>query len=236
MERKIGETFEFEGKKLQVKESAFPGCDGCFFDEQSIPCSKNVSGYCGFRFRADKKKVIFVEAMEQEMETRTIQLTLEKAKEFYKKGGEFRDLVLSAFTEEELTKVELPKTWEEFCNNYKVQNDECYISSDSTIKRAFLPNNPRLICTDSNLLPNRQAAEAHLALIKLHQLRDCYRQGWKPDWPDKSPKWFICKNGNRTVVMTDFYYNTFLSFKSEETATLFLNNFRDLIKEAGDLI
>ena len=31
MERKIGDTFEFEGKKLQVKESASNGCDGCFF-------------------------------------------------------------------------------------------------------------------------------------------------------------------------------------------------------------
>ena len=53
------------------------------------------------------------------METRTIKLTLEKAKEFYKKGGEFRDLALSAYTEEELTKVELPKTWEEFCETIK---------------------------------------------------------------------------------------------------------------------
>ena len=66
MERKIGETFQFEGKTLQVKESASSGCDGCFFDEQRIPCSKNVAGYCEFKFRADKKEVIFVEATEQE--------------------------------------------------------------------------------------------------------------------------------------------------------------------------
>lgn len=30
MERKIGQTFEYEGKKLQVKESASFSCDGCF--------------------------------------------------------------------------------------------------------------------------------------------------------------------------------------------------------------
>ena len=65
MERKIGETFEYEDKKLQVKESASSGCGGCFFDEQRIPCSKNVAGYCDFKFRADKKKVIFVEVNEQ---------------------------------------------------------------------------------------------------------------------------------------------------------------------------
>ena len=66
-ERKIGEIFEFEDKKLQVKESASSGCDGCFFDEQRIPCSKYVAGYC-FKFRADKKKVIFVEVKEETKE------------------------------------------------------------------------------------------------------------------------------------------------------------------------
>lgn len=65
MERKIGETFEFKGKTLQVKESSSSGCDGCYFDEQHIPCSKYVAGYCGFKFRTDKKKVIFVEVKEQ---------------------------------------------------------------------------------------------------------------------------------------------------------------------------
>ena len=110
------------------------------------------------------------------MSERVIKLSLEKAKEFYNKGGEFRDLALSAFSEEELQEEILPNTWDEFCSKHGVQN-EYYIGSDSIIKRATLSSDPRLICTDSNLLPNKQAAEAHLALIQLHQLRDCYRQG-----------------------------------------------------------
>lgn len=68
MERKIGETFEFEGKKLQVKKTASSGCDGCFFNEQRIPCSKYVAGYCALKFRTDKKDVIFVEVQEQPQE------------------------------------------------------------------------------------------------------------------------------------------------------------------------
>ena len=36
MERKIGDTFEFEGKKLQVKESASNGCDGCMAGEVGL--------------------------------------------------------------------------------------------------------------------------------------------------------------------------------------------------------
>lgn len=230
MERAVGEIFDYNGVTLTTIEN--DSCEECFFYNTSrniCTMDSNNIIFCGEMSRKDNKNVIF-----KEMETRSIKLTLEKAKEFYKKGGEFKDLALSAFTEEELTKVELPKTWEEFCSKYGIQN-EYYISSDSIIKRAPL-NNFRLTCRDSNLLPDKQAAEAHLALIKLHQLRDCYRQGWNPNWPDKSPRWFICKNGNRTVVMTDFYYNTFLSFQSKEIAELFLNNFRDLIEKAGDLI
>ena len=68
MERKIGDTFEFEGKKLQVKKNASSGCDGCFFNEQRIPCSKYVAGYCALKFRTDKKDVIFVEVQEQPQE------------------------------------------------------------------------------------------------------------------------------------------------------------------------
>lgn len=66
MERKIGETFEFEGKTLQVKEIAHISCDGCFFDEQRIPCSKYVAGYCASKFRTDKKEVIFVEVKDEQ--------------------------------------------------------------------------------------------------------------------------------------------------------------------------
>lgn len=65
MERKVGEIFDYEGKKLEVIESKSNGCAGCFFDEQHIPCSKNTLGYCGSEFRTDKKEVIFVEATEQ---------------------------------------------------------------------------------------------------------------------------------------------------------------------------
>ena len=171
------------------------------------------------------------------MEARTITLTLEKAKEFYKKGGEFKDLALSAYTEEELLEIMLPKTWEEFCNNYTVQKGECYIASNSTIESSL--SSIRLKCRDSNLLPDRQAAESHLALIKLHQLRDCYRQGWKPDWKNNNlPKYCIyCVNKEQKFDIDSFYERReFLSFQSEQLAQEFLNNFRELILQAGDLI
>ena len=133
-------------------------------------------------------------------------------------------------------KPNLPKTWEEFCNNYKIQEEECYINIDAEIEKAVLSRN-RLIYGDSNVLPNKQAAEAHLALIKLHQLRDCYRQGWVPNWNNEDEERYSILHDTIHYIITDTTIaSKFLTFQSEEIAKEFLDNFRDLIEQAGDLI
>ena len=137
-------------------------------------------------------------------------------------------------------KLKLPKTWEVFCNNYKIQEGEYYISSDSDIEA--IQSRIRLRYGDSNVLPNKQAAEAHLALIKLHQLRDCYRQGWVPDYNNISDKFCINRyfdyysHKHNYEIIVRIANSYFLSFQSKEIAQEFLNNFRDLIEQAGDLI
>ena len=65
MERKIGDTFEFVGKKLQVKESASNGCGGCFFYMKCSSITMGLSGECEVDARDDGKDVIFVEVQEQ---------------------------------------------------------------------------------------------------------------------------------------------------------------------------
>ena len=79
-------------------------------------------------------------------------------------------------------KPKLPKTWEEFCEQNEVKDGEYYIGSSlSDLVEVMAENysHRRKNC-DRNILPNKQAAEQHLALMQLHQLRDCYRQGWIP--------------------------------------------------------
>ena len=66
MERKIGEIFEYEGKKLQVKESHRYSCDGCFFNGHCEHSSNPIIGLCEKDQREDEKDVIFVEVQEQE--------------------------------------------------------------------------------------------------------------------------------------------------------------------------
>ena len=167
---------------------------------------------------------------------RAIMLSLEKAKEFYAKGSEFRDLALGAYTEEELTKVELPKDWWEFCRTHDIMPTEAYIAGRTSTTRHFAARRCRDCIEDRNMLPSMKDAEAHLALMQLHQLRDCYRQGWLPDYDNDTPKYYIYVDCGGATVGTTYHESRFLTFQDAETAFKFAERFPDLIKKAGDLI
>ena len=133
-------------------------------------------------------------------------------------------------------KPQLPKTWEEFCKQNKMKKNECYIDNASYTRKAYIGEKRKN--EDRNVLPSKQAAEQHLALMQLHQLRDCYRQGWEPDYSPQSNNtiWYIEKYGNIFTINSTYYHVSFLSFPTQKLAGLFLTNFEDLIEQAGDLI
>ena len=130
---------------------------------------------------------------------------------------------------------QLPNTWEEFCKSYPVNNSECYIDWLSNIQHISIPIGVRSIYSDKNKLPNKKTAEAHLAYMQLHQLRNCYRQGWEPT-DDKVSYAIVRKAGGRLEIDNLMFSSRFLSFQTKEIAEKFLHNFRDYIKRAGDLI
>ena len=131
-------------------------------------------------------------------------------------------------------KPQFPKTWEEFCKQNMIKKSEYYLNPSSCILE--LRDYKREVFSDRNVLPTRQAAEAHLALMQLHQLRDCYREGWEPNWNNDCNKYIIVKNRDKYVVFGGSWTNQFLSFQDRERAEEFLINFRELIEKAGDLI
>ena len=63
-ERKIGEVFDYNGKKLRVEEFR-SDCVGCFFDGQCSKTIKETTGACGSSIRKDGKNVIFAEVPPQ---------------------------------------------------------------------------------------------------------------------------------------------------------------------------
>ena len=65
MERKIGETFEYEGKTFRVKENENYGCHSCFFYKRCTLSVIKMAGQCDPDCREDNKDVVFVEIQEQ---------------------------------------------------------------------------------------------------------------------------------------------------------------------------
>ena len=153
-------------------------------------------------------------------------MSLDTAKRLYEQGGEYRDIALTAFKEHELIGDRLPKTWDEYCAKHGEDGDKIKAS----LNTAYTTIN-KYTFSDS------KQAQAHIALMKLHLLRDEYRQGWLPDWRDKSEKKYVIKkfNGEYNVEMYSYIVKS-LAFQDREGAEEFLTNFRELIEQAGDLI
>lgn len=132
-------------------------------------------------------------------------------------------------------KPQLPKTWEEFCEQNKIKEGECYLDYFSKIKEVNIRE--RLNISDRIVLPNKLAAEAHLALMQLHQLRDAWREGWMPDWKDSTQtKYAIYNLAGRFTIGLYTETRQFLAFQDKKRADEFKDCFIDLIRKAGDLI
>ena len=133
-------------------------------------------------------------------------------------------------------KKELPRTWEEFCKNYPCKKDECFITTGCGLYLARERDERHVTC-DRNVLPSREAAEAHLAYMQLHQLRDAWREGWLPDWTKEDQNKYVISNTAGEFTIREFYtMSCFLAFQDEKRADEFKDCFIDLIRKAGDLI
>ena len=160
------------------------------------------------------------------METRYIELSLDTAKRWYEQGGELKDMALGAFSEHELIGNRLPKTWDEYC----VKHGEVGDRIKASLNTAYTTIN-------KYTFSDYKQAQAHIVMMKLHLLRDEYRNGWEPDWEDAGElKYLILKLGNKLDVIEITTTVSFLAFQDERQANEFLTNFRELIEQAGDLI
>ena len=135
-------------------------------------------------------------------------------------------------------KKELPKTWKEFCENNNIKDGEHFIDDYSNVKEVYIKiNTDRDNDSDRNVLPSKKLAEAVLALCQLIQLRDCYNDGWKPDWTcNFQEKFCIYIDDNTVNVGTYTQANRILAFETEKLRDEFLENFKDLIEIAKPLL
>ena len=160
------------------------------------------------------------------METRTIEISLDTAKRWYEQGGELRDLAIVALGDKMLIGDRLPKTWDEYCIKHGEDGDKIKAS----LNTAYMTIN-------KHIFSDYKQAQAHIAKMKLHLLRDDYRIGWVPEWGNiDESKFSIEMVGNEFTVENYGITRHFLAFQDKKRANEFLTNFRELIEEAGDLI
>lgn len=146
--------------------------------------------------------------------------------------------IVSALFKEYEKQNEFPKTWEEFCKKYYLQEDETFINSTSkllTVEESF-GRRFRLCEEDKNLCTSKQEAEAFLALMQLRQLRKAYVKDWEPDWTNNTFKYCIDARMNTFGIESWSHMNHSFSFPTKELAEQFLNNFKDLLEIAKPLL
>lgn len=129
------------------------------------------------------------------------------------------------------SKKKLPKTWEECC---ELLGKGEYIDEESKI--CNYTTHCGASKANENILPTG-LGKSILALCKLLVCREVYRQGWKPDWKKGTEnKYCIINNFNEIQPTNYCFVDRVLSFQSAEIRDQFLENFKDLIKEAKELI
>lgn len=126
----------------------------------------------------------------------------------------------------------LPKTWKEFVN---VAN-----AKDIPFTRFSLGLEPcepieGEVRNDHtvNFLPSVKDVEAHLALIKLHNLRDYYRDSF---YGEKEQTYSIVFDRYDEKFKIVKGYGMFLSFPSYDIASSFFTNFECYIQQAKELL
>lgn len=173
--------------------------------------------------------------------TRNITLSLDKAKEWYKQGGELKEVALQAYTKEELEAKQPPRTWNEFCTSYSIGHEECYIGLDSKIHSIKAEYDTefdlaRFSTSDRNFISSYEEAEAFLALMQLRQLRKVWVGDWKPDWTSvTNSKWCISLFDTNFLIEEYHNYEELMSFPTREMAQDFYKCFKGLIEKTKPL-
>lgn len=131
-----------------------------------------------------------------------------------------------------------PRSWEEFCERYPVQNGECFITSRSNIssKEDYKCDSNRHSIEGRNWCASMEEAEAFLALMQLRQLRKAWVGDWEHTKYNGDDYAYIVNIKNKLGVGHLVSTNSMLTFPTEEMAKDFLICFGDLCETAKILL
>lgn len=142
-------------------------------------------------------------------------LTLEIAKQMFVSNVEsLKQFALHHYTEEELTKKEFPKSWNDVKNT-------CRFGLSVVVFQTITE------------------AEKFAMLTKLITLRDEWWKidgNWKPDYHGDDAKYSIHVYKNELGIGVSYYASSLFCFRTIEIRDEFLNTFRELLEEAKPLL
>ena len=194
---------------------------------------------CDYRFRIPNGyKYYTLEEYEQQiniMEKRNIQIDLITAREWYKQGGNLKEIALQAFSEKELQS--LPASWKEYCeiDPYLDADKAVFLLADGNIN----PLSSRY-CAKRNFpgaMSSKERAEQFLTLNKLLQIRDYYNQGWEPDWTNINKlKYCIHTDMNQVGPVSFYSSGKLFTFKTKELRNTFFENFKEDLEKIKEFL
>ena len=120
--------------------------------------------------------------------------------------------------------VKLVKSWSEL-NQVKGY----YISRAAEVSKAAFTS-----CCNSakNIYPTEAQTKAGgILLPQLLQLRDHYRNGWVPNYGDRSLKFSINYINNTVATSTNSNMFCVFTFQNDMIRDVFLKNFKDMLEE-----
>ena len=120
----------------------------------------------------------------------------------------------------------IPRTWDEYRKNTMVKSIPKNILTISTLG----------LVSNKVILDSDELSDAVVALCKLFKLRDCYNEGWQPDWTDNENKYCIELYKGVIIESVNICTQHVLSFRTEEVRSIFFENFKDIIEIAKPLL
>lgn len=205
MERKIGETFEFESKIYKVIKTLDSdySCNGCAFKDKFCyhKIINTILGECCNLKRRDRKNVIFEEFKDMETKDNQLTINIPEGMEIDTENSDFKAGVIK-FKKKEL----------------------CYEDIEASLD--LEGNRTGIPVDDSN-------AFKLCAIDRLMNIARYYNGDWKPDWDNpEGNKYYIYRvRGSYNISRSTVINFRVVIFKKKEDAQAVINNpnFREIL-------
>lgn len=152
---------------------------------------------------------------------KTIELTLEQAREMLGKDEAMDALIRANFTEQELNPV---KRWEDLG-----EISGCFISSEGHVREAS--NWKTGESFSKTIFAKKTQAEGALAMAQLSQLMKDVNGDWTPDWNDHKSKYVIDSWIGLISKASSVNISKFLAFPTAKIRNKFAEDHKELILE-----